>query len=60
VWSTLPQARLVVDALGSPPDSVEWPTAYIRGAQGLADRFAEINLTSGGTVEYVGEWAFAP
>jgi integrative and conjugative element protein (TIGR02256 family) len=50
----------VVDVLQSPPDSVEWPTVYIRGVQGLAERAEQINHATGGMVHYIGEWHSHP
>ena len=32
----------IVDALPSPPDSEEWPTLYIRGSEGLAEKVAAL------------------
>lgn len=50
----------VVDTVPSPPDSVEWPTLYIRGSQGLLEEVQEIGSRSGGQLEYVGEWHSHP
>lgn len=50
----------VVDALGSPPDSKEWPTVYIRGADGLSDAVADIQRRTGTMLQYVGEWHSHP
>jgi integrative and conjugative element protein (TIGR02256 family) len=46
--------------LPSPPDSVEWPNAYIRGAVGLAAQVKAMNGLTGGQLNYVGEWHSHP
>jgi len=46
----------ITDTLFSPPDSKEWPTVYIRGCQGLAQRMKEIGDMTFERLEYVGEW----
>jgi hypothetical protein len=50
----------VVDTVPSPPDSVAWPTMYIRGSAGLADEVKRINSVTDGQLEYVGEWHSHP
>ncbi len=50
----------VVLSLPSPPDSVEWPTLYIRGCQGLKQRVEEIGAITAGQLGYVGEWHSHP
>jgi hypothetical protein len=50
----------VIDALGSPPDSKEWPTVYIRGAEGLNDAVADIQRRTSTMLQYVGEWHSHP
>lgn len=50
----------VVDALLSPPDSIEWPTAYIRGADGLAEQVSDASRKTAGMLQYVGEWHSHP
>ena len=50
----------LVDALPSPPDSEESPTAYIRGSQGLAQHVREIGESTQGMLQYVGEWHSHP
>jgi len=44
----------------SPPDSVEWPTIYIRGVQGLREEVEMISRVTGGGLSYVGEWHSHP
>ncbi len=50
----------IVDTIPSPPDSEEWPTLYIRGKRGLKPRVDKIQETTGGQLEYVGEWHSHP
>jgi integrative and conjugative element protein (TIGR02256 family) len=50
----------VVDALPSPPDSVEWPTLYIRGCEGLRSRVEVIGAITAGNLVYAGEWHSHP
>lgn len=57
-----PKRRIVyvIDALLSPPDSVEWPHLYIRGAEGLAEEVSAIEARTAGMLQYVGEWHSHP
>lgn len=50
----------VTGLLPSPPDSVEQPTLYIRGAQELSEAHAEVSRCTAGMLEYVGEWHSHP
>lgn len=50
----------IVSALPSPPDSVEWPTLYIRGCSGLQQAVTTIARDTGYDVSYVGEWHSHP
>ena len=50
----------IVDTILSPPDSIEWPTVYIRGAKGLKERVDEIQKTTAEMLDYVGEWHSHP
>lgn len=50
----------VVDFIPAPPDSVEWPTAYIRGAVGLVEAVGNIKTTTAHQLGYVGEWHSHP
>lgn len=50
----------VVDTIPSPPDSIEWPTVYVRGCRGLAQRITEIDHITAGMLGYVGEWHSHP
>ena len=50
----------VVDALLSPPDSIEWPHSYIRGSEGLEEQVAAMSTRTAGMLQYVGEWHSHP
>lgn len=50
----------VADILGSPPDSKEWPTVYIRGAEGLSASVTDIQGRTASMLQYVGEWHSHP
>jgi len=50
----------VVDALGSPKDSTEWPALYIRGVRGLRAELERIGKVTLSNLEYVGEWHSHP
>ena len=57
----LVRRRITVLAhIASPPDSEEWPTAYIRGVEGLSDAVVDTAGATGGQVTYVGEWHSHP
>ena len=50
----------VFEMLSAPPDSERWPTAYIRGSEGLLAQVKEASRLSGGMADYVGEWHSHP
>ncbi len=50
----------IVDTIPSPADSVEWPTLYIRGTQGLEPEVRRYQEATGGMLEYIGEWHSHP
>jgi integrative and conjugative element protein (TIGR02256 family) len=50
----------VVLASASPPDSEEWPNAYIRGAEGLKALVDDVATITAGQLHYVGEWHSHP
>ncbi len=50
----------VFDMLPAPADSERWPTAYIRGSEGLLARVKEARKLSGDMADYVGEWHSHP
>lgn len=50
----------VADMIPSPPDSIEWPTNYIRGCYGLQKKVSEIKEITANTLEYIGEWHSHP
>ena len=51
---------LLVDAVPAPPDSDEWPTAFIRGSVGLRKDVEKIQKWTGQAVHYIGEWHSHP
>jgi len=50
----------VSDVLGSPDNSREWPTVYIRGSAGLRLAVQDAERLIQGGLEYVGEWHSHP
>jgi hypothetical protein len=57
----IPGKRIyVVSVLPSPPDSIEWPTVYKRGFEGLRLQTELIHQQTGGNLGYVGEWHSHP
>ena len=50
----------VVDAVASPPDSLEQPDTYVRGTEGLRGRMEGIHRATAGMLDYVGEWHSHP
>lgn len=50
----------VAHQVPSPPDSEEWPTAYIRGVVGLEETLSDISERTAGQLAYVGEWHSHP
>ena len=50
----------MVATVPSPPDSEEWPTAYIRGSKGLSQKVGEIREATDGMLDYIGEWHSHP
>ncbi len=50
----------VVDTIPSPPDSVEWPTVYIRGCKGLERNIKDIARITSDNLYYIGEWHSHP
>ncbi len=50
----------VADTIPSPPDSSEWPTAYIRGCEGLEAQVRQAEQRTGHQLQYVGEWHSHP
>ncbi len=50
----------LVDTIPSPPDSKEWPTLYVRGSEGLLAEVNRTSATTGGMLQYVGEWHSHP
>ena len=50
----------VVDTVPSPPDSKEWPTAYIRGVAGLKEQVDDVAHRTANQIGYIGEWHSHP
>jgi integrative and conjugative element protein (TIGR02256 family) len=50
----------IIDVISSPPDSKEWPTSYIRGCEGLAEKVKAVHTQTLGQINYVGEWHSHP
>ena len=50
----------LVDTILSPADSEEYPTAYIRGIEGVGEKLTEVGLRTANNLEYVGEWHSHP
>jgi hypothetical protein len=50
----------IADTIPSPPDSSEWPTAYIRGCEGLEGEVRQAEERTGQQLQYVGEWHAHP
>lgn len=59
-WDTLHNRVYVVDVIGSPADSHEWPTGYLRGVTGLKEAVEDVSLITDGQLGYVGEWHSHP
>lgn len=51
---------LIVSQIYSPVDSLSTPSSYVRGKHDLYDKLEDINLKTGGTVKYIGEWHSHP
>lgn len=50
----------VADIIESPEDSVEYPTAYIRGIKNIGKEIAKIREITAGGLQYIGEWHTHP
>lgn len=50
----------VAHQVPSPPDSEEWPTAYVRGVAGLKETLSDISEWTAGQLTYIGEWHSHP
>jgi len=59
-YDTARRIIYVVDAIPAPPDSVEWPTVFIRGSKGLRQEVERIEKVTAGQLKYVGEWHSHP
>jgi hypothetical protein len=54
------QSIYISHVLPSPPDSKEWPMAYIRGVKGLHQEVHKIREVTKDALAYVGEWHSHP
>lgn len=59
-WDLSRQVLYIVDVTGAPQDSIERPTAFIRGSKDLSTWIDAISRITGNAVEYVGEWHSHP
>lgn len=50
----------VVDTIPAPPDSIEWPTVFIRGSKGLKQQVKQIQTITDNQLDYIGEWHSHP
>lgn len=50
----------IVDSIVSPPDSEEYPNAYIRGCKGLLENISRIEESTIENLTYIGEWHSHP
>jgi hypothetical protein len=50
----------IMDSILSPKDSHEYPTAYIRGIEGVEEKLNHIGQVTNGQLKYVGEWHSHP
>jgi len=50
----------VIDIIPAPPDSVEWPTVFIRGSEGLRKGVERVRQVTKNQLDYVGEWHSHP
>lgn len=60
VFDTQQRRLYIVDLIPSPVDSLESPTAYVRGIEGVPAELARISECTGRQVVYVGEWHSHP
>ena len=54
------QRIYLVDHVPAPTDSVEHPTAFVRGAEGLPEAFSHVAGATAGQLDYAGEWHSHP
>ena len=50
----------IVDSIVSPPDSKEYPNAYIRGCKGILENISRIEESTIENLTYIGEWHSHP
>lgn len=54
------QKIYITDTILSPSDSIEKPTLYIRGIEGVAEKLENISDITNGSIYYLGEWHSHP
>ena len=54
------QRIYLVDHVPAPRDSVEHPTAFVRGSEGLPEAFENVARATAGQLDYAGEWHSHP
>ena len=59
-WDLSRRILYIVDITGAPLDSIERPTAFIRGSKDLSNWINAVSRITGKAVEYVGEWHSHP
>ena len=50
----------IADVIHSPEDSIEYPTAYIRGIKNIDRELQKVKDITAGTIQYIGEWHTHP
>lgn len=59
-WDLSRSILYVAHITGAPTDSVEKPTAFIRGSNDLSMWISQVSRLTGRAIEYVGEWHSHP
>lgn len=55
-----PKAVVITDIIDAPPDSVETPTLFILGVEGLEQKIRDTEKRTNGKVTYLGTWHSHP
>lgn len=50
----------IVDFISAPDDSIECPTSFLRGIEGISEKLDSIEKITARNIEYVGEWHSHP
>lgn len=50
----------IVDQIASPTDSIEYPTSFLRGKEGVFTKLEQIRAKTLGNLYYIGEWHSHP